>query len=69
MKINTKTNKIELLKFERETFARAQVLLKTLSKHADGEVEIFANRAAEALADLKMALADQGKEEEVAAPY
>jgi hypothetical protein len=69
VRINTKTQKIELLKFETETLARAKTMCRTLSKHADGDIERLAERISNDIGALTTALADQGKELEVAKPY
>lgn len=69
MRINTKTSRIELLKFESETLQRTKVMCRTLSKHADGDIEKLSDRIATDLGALVTALADQGKELEVAKPY
>lgn len=69
MRINDRTGVVELFKVEEATLERALVLCRRLAKHADGDVLKIAERLWSGLADLKTALAEQGKEETVAAPY
>lgn len=69
MRINTKLNRIELLKHETEALTRAASVAKILSKHAEGDLQAIAERVADEISLLKVALSEQGKEEEVSKPY
>jgi hypothetical protein len=56
MRINTKNDKIELTKRERQTLADAKALLVKLAKHGDGALADMAEGAADEVGNVMAAL-------------